>query len=64
MNNKKIFGMDVAEIERICSKHPVSVDRNSPINKGEYLDPCIRGAEKIIKDNKKLTLMRKIYRGK
>lgn len=62
MNDDKIFGISLEEIERQCNMHPLHCDKNSPINDGEYLEPCIRGTEKILKDEEKLEMMKKIYR--
>lgn len=64
MENEKIFGIDVKEIERICSKHPILFDKNSPIDDGEYLEACLRGAKKILEDDKKRELLKQIYRRK
>lgn len=64
MENEKIFGVDVKEIERICSKNPILFDKNSPIDESEYLEPCLRGARKILEDEKKRDLLKQIYRRK
>lgn len=60
--NNKIFGVNLSEIERQCSMNPIHCDKNSPINEREYLEPCIRGAKKILGDEKKRELIKKIYR--
>ncbi|MCM1249188.1 MAG: hypothetical protein NC251_12265 [Lachnoclostridium sp.] len=57
-----IFGISIEEIDRQLSMNPVSCDKNSPINANEFLEPCIRGGEKILKDEKKRNMMKKIYR--
>ena len=62
MNNNKIFGISFEEIEKQYDKHPLHCDKNSPINENEYLEPCIRGTEKILRDEKKREMMKKIYR--
>lgn len=62
MNNDKIFGISIEEIDRQCDMHPLCCDKNSPIKESEYLEPCIRGAEKILKDEKKREMIKKIYR--
>ena len=62
MNNNNIFGVSLEEIERQCSMHPIHCDKNSPINETEYLEPCIRGAKKIMEDEKKKEMIKKIYR--
>lgn len=63
MNNDEIFGIDIEEIKRQCTLNPIHCDKNSPINESEYLEPCIRGAKKILEDNKKREMIKKIYRG-
>lgn len=62
MSKKMIFGIDVEEIERQISMNPISCDKNSPINENEFLEPCIRGGKKIMEDEKKREMIKKIYR--
>lgn len=62
MSNEEIFGIDIKEIERQCTLNPIHCDKNSPINETEFLEPCIRGAKKIIDDDKKREMIKKIYR--
>ena len=62
MSKEKIFGISVDEIERQCSMNPIQCDKNAPIRESEYLEPCIRGARKILEDEKKREMVKKIYR--
>lgn len=62
MNKEMIFGIEIKEIDRQLSMNQITCDKNSPINKDEFLEPCIRGGEKILKDEKKREMMKKIYR--
>lgn len=62
MTERRIFGVDVKEIERQCSMNPTQCDKNSPINENEYLEPCLRGAKKILDDPQKRAMIKKIYR--
>lgn len=62
MAKETIFGIPVEEIERQLSMNPVSYDKNSPINPNEFLEPCIRGGKKILADENKRQMMKKIYR--
>lgn len=64
LEGRKIFGVDVREIERLCSKNPILFDKNSPIDESEYLEPCLRGAQKIMEDGRKRELLKQIYRSK
>lgn len=59
---EKIFGTGVKEIERQLSMVTLSCDKNSPIKDNEFLEPCLRGAKKILENEKKKNMMRKIYR--
>lgn len=62
MKNDEIFGISIEEVERQCALNPIHCDKNSPIHESEYLEPCIRGAKKILEDNKKREMIKKIYR--
>lgn len=62
MPNEKLFGIDIREVKKQIEMNPFSCDMNSPINEGEFLEPCIRGAKKILEDEEKRMLMKKIYR--
>lgn len=62
MENNKIFGISVQEIHRQCQANPIRYDRDEPINKGEFLEPCIQGGEKILADNKLRDMLKRIYR--
>lgn len=50
-SNETIFGLSKEEIERQCKiKKPEGDLAQTPIAKGEYLEPCLRGAKKILED--------------
>ena len=55
MPNEKLFGIDIREVKKQIEMNPFSCDMNSPINEGEFLEPCIQ-------DEEKRMLMKKIYR--
>ena len=58
-----IFGMERKEIERQCRMNPMRTDRDLPIHAGEFLEPCIRGGQKILDDPDLKGMLRRIYRG-
>ena len=68
----KLFNVDESVVRKELNisrkgangRHGYYVDSLSPINGNEYLEPCIRGAEKLLKDPKQRTMMKEIYRGK
>lgn len=62
MGEGTIFGISIEEIDRQLNMNLVSCDRNSPFNANEFLEPCIRGGRKILEDEKKRQMMKKIYR--
>ncbi len=62
MQNKQIFNISLQEIEQQCNIQPSHCDKNSPLPDGEYLEPCIRGAHKILQDKSKREMMKRIYR--
>ena len=56
-----IFGISKEEIKRQCSIKNLEGDlTQAPIVKGETLEPCIRGAKKILKDSETLKMVKKI----
>ena len=59
--NDTIFGLSKAEIERQCKANPMRYDRDEPIHKDEFLEPCIRGGEKILADPKLRNMLKRIY---
>lgn len=58
-----IFGIPRAEILRQCGASTLKCDSNSPLNKFETLEPCIKGGEKILADEKLTALLQRIYTG-
>ena len=62
MSKEMIFGVEIEEIKKQLSMNPIPCDKNSPIKEGEFLEACLRGGEKILKDDKKKEMLKKIYR--
>lgn len=62
MSKEMVFGIAMEEIDRQLAMNPISCDKNSPINSNEFLEPCIRGGQKILADISKRQMMKKIYR--
>ena len=65
MEDKKIFGLSLEEVDRMSGTNEPKVDpqyQMKPINPGETLEPCIRGAQKVLDDPEKKAMMRRIYR--
>ena len=61
---KKLFGMTMEQIKRQSSLSEIKPDMcQTPIRPGETLEPCIRGARKILEDPHTKEMMYKIYRG-
>ena len=60
---KKIFGLTEEEIKKQSGK-ATKLPKSSPIRpEDEFLEPCIRGAEKILNDPEKKEMFYRIYRG-
>ena len=54
--------------EQLCKQLKTDYDvdpeyKMKPIKPGETLEPCIRGAQKILDDPEKREMMKRIYRG-
>lgn len=64
MAREFLFGISLEEIDRRCMSNDIPCDKNSPIDHTEYLEPCIRGAEKILKDEETKKLVRGFLRGR
>ncbi len=62
MTKEKLFGITMEEIDRQLAMNPMSYDKNSPINPDEFLEPCIRGGEKILANEQKRQMIKQIYR--
>lgn len=63
MSEKKIFGLTQEQLKKQSGKISDSPENQTPIRKGETLEPCLRGAKKILADKGKTEMMRRIYRG-
>lgn len=62
---EKIFGYTKEQIRKQL-KTDYDVDpqyKMNPIKPGETLEPCIRGAQKILDDPNKREMMKHIFRG-
>lgn len=64
MAHKFLFGLSLEEMNRRCMSNDIPCDKNSPINTNEYLEPCIRGAEKILQDEETKNLIKRFLRGR
>lgn len=60
-NDGNIFGISKEEIKRQCSTKSLEGDlTQAPIVEGETLEPCLRGAKKIVEDSETLEMVRAI----
>lgn len=64
MARKFLFGLSSEEFDRRRMSNDIPCDKNSPLNPNEYLEPCIRGAEKILKDEETKKMVRVFLRGR
>ena len=68
MSDEKIFGLTREQIRKQSGSREHEVDPESkakPIREGDiFLEPCIRGSEKIMNDPEKKAMLNRIYRGK
>ena len=62
MKKTKYFGIPIEEIRRQWAIPMATSDYNHPINKGETLEACIRGGEKICEDMTLRKVLKEIYR--
>ncbi len=62
-DNREIFNLTIDQIEKLSGTRNDKCDYNTPIRKGETLEPCLRGAKKVMADEKKREMMYRIYRG-
>lgn len=62
---EKIFGYTKEQIRKqVKTDYDVAPEyKRSPIKPGETLEPCIRGAQKILDDPQKREMMKRIIRG-
>ena len=52
-----MFNLDDETVRRVCESHKEKCDSNAPIRNENFLDACVRGAEKI--DDKTRTMLQK-----
>ena len=68
MSDEKIFGLTKEQIRKQAGLRDYAVDPESkakPIREEDgFLEPCIRGSQKIMDDPEKVEMFRRIYRGK
>ena len=61
IEDEKLFGMSKEEIRKQWGRKDLEGDfAQSPIVEGETLEPCIRGAKKILEDPEMLKMVRNI----
>lgn len=67
MSEEKIFGLTQEEIRKQTGKRGYDVDPEfnmGPINpRDTFLEPCLRGSDKILNDPEKKEMMYRIFRG-
>lgn len=63
INDNKLFNLTPEQIKKQSGSTPDKCDYNTPIQSGETLDPCLRGAEKLLADSEKKEMLYRIYRG-
>lgn len=65
MSDEKIFGLTREQIRKQTGSREHVVDPESkakPIREGDgFLEPCIRGSQKIMNDPEKIKKFRRIY---
>ena len=60
---KKVFNMTLEQFNKMAGKNDNICDHNRPIRKEETLEPCLRGAQKILDDPSQKEMMYRIYTG-
>lgn len=63
MEEKKMFNMSMDMVRRQCEAGAMHCDMNAPIRRGETLEPCIRGAQKILEDPELKKMVKDILTG-
>ncbi len=59
--DESIFGISREKIKKICNIKSLEGDlAQAPIVNGETLEPCLRGAKKILEDPETLKIVRSI----
>lgn len=63
MAEKMLFNLTEEQIKKQSGTKPDKCDYNTPIRRGETLEPCLRGSQKFLEDPQKKKMMYRIYRG-
>lgn len=63
MSEKNLFNLTETQIKKQSGSKPDKCDYNTPIRRGETLEPCIRGSQKFLNDPQKREMMYRIHRG-
>ncbi len=63
LDDNKMFNMTEEQIKRMAGEPDDKCDYNTPIREGETIEPCIRGANKILQDTEQREMVYRIYRG-
>lgn len=63
MSEKELFNLTEDQIKKQSGSRPDKCDYNTPIRRGETLEPCIRGSQKFLDDPQKREMMYRIHRG-
>lgn len=58
-----MFNMTEEQIKKLFGGKDDKCDYNMPIQEGETLEPCLRGANKILNSPDQREMMYRIYRG-
>ena len=62
-DTKNMFNSNMEMIRKQCNAGIMHCDNNAPIRRGETLEPCIRGAQKISADPEVKQLVKEILVG-
>ena len=57
-----MFNLTDEQIKKLSGGKDDKCDYNNPICQNETLEPCLRGADKILNDSNKKEMMHRIYR--
>lgn len=60
---ERMFNMSLEMIRKQCNAGELQCDNNAPIRRNETLEPCIRGAKKILQDAEICTIVKEILTG-
>ena len=63
MSEKELFNLTEEQRKKQRGSKPDKCDYNTPIRRGETLEPCLRGSKKFLDDPEKKEMMYRIHRG-